>query len=177
MWAFAPGAEAKLDEHIVKSAPMQKSGRLNDIYGAEAAEVVLAQTLGWRSMHSQARGLNSVMINQLGARRLDTYNAARGRVRLQRDRRRLQPSATATCTDHKLIAAIQDALPVRARRVSSWCGVESEAGRQTAASGTGLMDAAVVASSKRGQLGPSPTRWAWRHAVAAQRPRSRPRVA
>jgi hypothetical protein len=71
MWAFAPGAEAKLDEHLVKGAPMQKQ-QLTDIYGAEVAEVVLAQTLGWRSLHSQARGLNSVMANQLGAD-IDTY--------------------------------------------------------------------------------------------------------
>jgi hypothetical protein len=71
MWAFAPGAEAKLDERVVKSAPMQKQ-QLTDIYGAEVAEVVLAQTLGWRSLHSQARGLNSVMANQLGAD-IDTY--------------------------------------------------------------------------------------------------------
>jgi phytoene dehydrogenase-like protein len=33
---------------------------------------VLQQLLGWRSLHSQARGLNSVMINQLGAD-IDTY--------------------------------------------------------------------------------------------------------
>ena len=71
MWAFAPGAEAKLDEHLVKGAPMQTQ-QLTDIYGAEAAEVLLAQMLGWRSLHSQARGLNSVMINQLGAD-IDTY--------------------------------------------------------------------------------------------------------
>src|SRR3954452_25384897 len=71
MWAFAPGAEAKLDERLVKSAPMQKT-QLTEIYGAEAAEVILQQTLGWRSLHSQARGLNSVMINQLGAD-IDSY--------------------------------------------------------------------------------------------------------
>ena len=71
MWAFAPGVEAKLDESVVKGAPMQKQ-QLADIYGAEMAEVVLAQTLGWRSLHSQARGLNSVMVNQLGAD-IDVY--------------------------------------------------------------------------------------------------------
>jgi hypothetical protein len=65
MWATAPGAEAKLDERLVKGAPMQKQ-QLTAIYGAEAAEVVMQQTLGWRSMHSQGRGLNSVMVNQLG---------------------------------------------------------------------------------------------------------------
>jgi hypothetical protein len=64
MWAMAPGSEAKLDARLVKGAPMQKA-QLSDIYGAEAAEVVMQQTLGWRSMHSQGRGLNSVLIKQL----------------------------------------------------------------------------------------------------------------
>lgn len=71
MWAMAPGAETKLDERIVKSALMQK-GQLTPRYGAEAAEVVMQQALGWRSLHSQGRGLNSVMINHLGSD-LDTY--------------------------------------------------------------------------------------------------------
>lgn len=71
MWALAPGAEAKLNAHIVKGALMQKD-QLTAMYGAEAAEIVLQQTLGWRSMHSQGRGLNSVMIEQLGAD-IDTY--------------------------------------------------------------------------------------------------------
>jgi uncharacterized membrane protein YkgB len=65
MWAFAPGREAKLNEHIVKPALMQKE-QLTAIYGEEVAEVVMHQLLGFRSLHSQARGLNSVMINQLG---------------------------------------------------------------------------------------------------------------
>jgi hypothetical protein len=65
MWAIAPDAEAKLDERLVKGAPMQKT-QLSEIYGPEAAVVVMQQTLGWRSLHSQGRGLNSVMINQLG---------------------------------------------------------------------------------------------------------------
>src|SRR3954462_9874531 len=103
MWAFAPGAEAKLDERLVKSAPMQKT-QLTEIYGAEAAEVILQQTLGWRSLHSQARGLNSVMINQLGAD-IDSYtlreaefacNAVIG-----------FNCGDAHLHDHKLVAAIQ----------------------------------------------------------------------
>src|SRR5206468_1324834 len=59
MWMFAPGAEAKLNEHIIKPALMQKD-QLSAIYGEEAAEVVMQQLLGWRSLHSQGRGLNSV---------------------------------------------------------------------------------------------------------------------
>ena len=50
---------------------MQKD-QLAAIYGEEAAEIVLQQTLAWRAMHSQGRGLNSVMINQLGDD-IDTY--------------------------------------------------------------------------------------------------------
>src|SRR4051812_33112621 len=103
MWAFAPGAEAKLDERLVKSAPIQKT-QLTEIYGAEAAEVILQQTLGWRSLHSQARGLNSVMIDQLGAD-IDTYTL-----------REAEFACNAIIGfnfgdghlhDHKLIAAIQ----------------------------------------------------------------------
>ncbi len=76
MWALAPDAEAKLNQHIVKGAPMQKD-QLSAIYGPEAAAVVMAQTLGWRSLHSQGRGLNSVMINQLGED-IDRYSLLEG---------------------------------------------------------------------------------------------------
>ncbi|HEX6388022.1 MAG TPA: DUF3556 domain-containing protein, partial [Solirubrobacteraceae bacterium] len=56
-WMFAPGRESKLDEHITKPCVSQKQ-QLTEIYGADEAEVVLQQLLGWRSLHSQARGLN-----------------------------------------------------------------------------------------------------------------------
>ncbi len=65
MWALAPGAELQLDEHIVKPAKMQRQQLIAD-YGDEQAEVVMHQLLGWRSLHSQGRGLNSVMMNTLG---------------------------------------------------------------------------------------------------------------
>jgi hypothetical protein len=65
MWAFAPGAEDKLNEHIVKPALMQKQ-QLIPLYGENEAEIILQQLLGWRSLHSQGRGLNSVMWNTLG---------------------------------------------------------------------------------------------------------------
>lgn len=71
MWALAPGAEAKLNEHIVKPALMQKD-QLSAIYGENEAEVVMQQFLGWRSMHSQGPGLKSIMMNQLGED-IDTY--------------------------------------------------------------------------------------------------------
>jgi hypothetical protein len=65
MWAFAPGAEAKLDEHIVKASKMQKE-QLSPLFGEREAEMLLNKLLAWRSLHSQGRGLNSVMINHLG---------------------------------------------------------------------------------------------------------------
>jgi Transmembrane protein of unknown function (DUF3556) len=72
MWAFAPGTEERLNEYLVKPAPMTIN-QLDDMYGHDAAEIVLQQTLGWRSMHSQGRALNSIMINQLGAD-IDRYD-------------------------------------------------------------------------------------------------------
>jgi hypothetical protein len=73
MWAFAPGAEEKIDEHIVKAAPIQVKQLVDlGMFDAKQAEVVLSQPLSWRAMHSQGRGLNSVMINQLGGD-IDTY--------------------------------------------------------------------------------------------------------
>lgn len=76
MWAFAPGCESKLNDHLVKPALMQKEQLQlkQPLLGYEepVAEVVLQQLLGWRSLHSQARGLNSVMMNHLGDD-IDTY--------------------------------------------------------------------------------------------------------
>ena len=76
MWAFAPGAEDKLDQHLIKGAPMQKQQLQAKMpllgYDENVAEITLQILLAWRSMHSQGRGLNSVMINQLGAD-IDTY--------------------------------------------------------------------------------------------------------
>ncbi|WP_372791546.1 DUF3556 domain-containing protein [Paraconexibacter sp.] len=72
MWAFAPGAEEKLNARVKKPAKQQKQ-QLDEIYGPEAAAVVIEQTLGWRAMHSQGRALNSIMMNTLGPD-IDTYD-------------------------------------------------------------------------------------------------------
>jgi hypothetical protein len=66
MWAFAPEAEERLNEYLVKPSAMTVD-QLTPTYGRAQAEVILHQSLGWRAMHSQGRGLNSIMINQLGA--------------------------------------------------------------------------------------------------------------
>ncbi len=81
MWAFAPGAEHKLNERIVKGAPMQKDQLQIKApllgYDERVAEILLNMLLAWRSMHSQARGLNSVMINHLGDD-IDAYTLREG---------------------------------------------------------------------------------------------------
>src|SRR5207249_1909753 len=76
IWALAPGREQQLNSHIIKPAKMQKD-QLAEIYGEDEAEVIMAQPLAWRAMHSQGRGLNSVMINQLGED-IDTYTLREG---------------------------------------------------------------------------------------------------
>ena len=67
-----PGAEAKLDEHIVKPAPRCRRTSSPRSTAPRRPRSCMQQTLGWRSLHSQGRGLNSVMINQLGDD-IDTY--------------------------------------------------------------------------------------------------------
>ncbi|MDF6103760.1 DUF3556 domain-containing protein [Gordonia sp. JH63] len=70
-WAFAPGAEEKLDQHIVRPAKNTRTQLLAS-YPAEVADVVMHQLLAWRSMHSQGRALYSLMTRHLGAD-IDTY--------------------------------------------------------------------------------------------------------
>ena len=64
MWAFKPGAEQKLDR-IKRSAPNQVDQLQNLGLPAEFAEITLQQILAWRSMHSQGRGLLSVLFDFL----------------------------------------------------------------------------------------------------------------
>ncbi|MFT4202125.1 DUF3556 domain-containing protein [Gordonia sp. (in: high G+C Gram-positive bacteria)] len=64
-WAFAPGAEKKMEEFIVRSAPNTIT-QLQATYPEDIAEVVLHNTNGWRGMHSQGPGLMSILWNYLG---------------------------------------------------------------------------------------------------------------
>jgi hypothetical protein len=71
-WAFAPGTEQKLNEHVVRSAQNQVDQLRASGYPAEIAEITMQQTMAWRSMHSQGRGLLSVLRHHLGDR-MDTW--------------------------------------------------------------------------------------------------------
>ncbi len=65
-WAFAPGAEQRLNERLTKPAPMIID-QVTELLGSrDAAELATYQVMGWRSMHSQGRALNSILIDQLG---------------------------------------------------------------------------------------------------------------
>jgi uncharacterized membrane protein YkgB len=65
-WAFAPGAEARLNQ-LKKPAKNQIDQLVEGMgYSPEVAEMTMQMTLAWRSMHSQGRGLFSVMQDYLG---------------------------------------------------------------------------------------------------------------
>lgn len=64
MWAFAPGAEEKLNK-VYRPTTNQLDQLQAMGYEAPVAEITLQQTIAWRSMHSQGRGLYSVMYNHL----------------------------------------------------------------------------------------------------------------
>jgi hypothetical protein len=63
-WAFAPGAEQKLNR-VTRSARNQVDQLIDFGYEPKWAEVAMQQTIAWRSMHSQGRGLFSVLVKNL----------------------------------------------------------------------------------------------------------------
>ncbi|TGD90522.1 DUF3556 domain-containing protein [Mycolicibacterium sp. CH28] len=61
LWAFAPGAEAKLNS-IAHRPTVNQVDQLQAMgYPPAVAEITMQQTIAWRSMHSQGRGLFSVL--------------------------------------------------------------------------------------------------------------------
>jgi hypothetical protein len=70
LWAFAPGAEAKLNR--VKRPTTNQVDQLQAMgYPSEIAEITMQQTIAWRSMHSQGRGLFSLLVKHIPE--LDNY--------------------------------------------------------------------------------------------------------
>ncbi|HZA10561.1 DUF3556 domain-containing protein [Mycobacterium sp.] len=64
VWAFAPGAEEKLDS-VKRSAKNQVDQFIAFGYEPQWAEVTLQRAISWRTMHSQGRGLFSVLLKML----------------------------------------------------------------------------------------------------------------
>ena len=64
VWAFTPGAEDKLNR-VTRSAKNQVDQQIAFGYEPQWAEISQQQLLAWRSMHSQGRGLLSVLLKNL----------------------------------------------------------------------------------------------------------------
>jgi hypothetical protein len=64
VWAFAPGAEEKLDK-VTRSSSNQVDQLIAFGYEPQWAEVSLQQVIAWRTMHSQGRGLFSLLLKHL----------------------------------------------------------------------------------------------------------------
>ncbi|MFE9045225.1 DUF3556 domain-containing protein [Streptomyces sp. NPDC007818] len=61
-WAFAPGCEERLNELGTPARnQVDQLQEMTNGYGREQAELMLQKTLAWRSMHSQGRGLYSLL--------------------------------------------------------------------------------------------------------------------
>ena len=64
VWAFAPGAEAKLNK-VTRTAKNQVDQFVDFGYDPEWADVTMQRVISWRTMHSQGRGLFSVLLKTL----------------------------------------------------------------------------------------------------------------
>lgn len=64
LWTFTPGAEDKLNR-VTRSASNQIDQFEGAGYEAPWNEIVLQKTVAWRSLHSQGRGLFSVLLREL----------------------------------------------------------------------------------------------------------------
>ncbi|HUO39018.1 MAG TPA: DUF3556 domain-containing protein [Mycobacterium sp.] len=64
VWAFAPGAEKKLD-NVTRTANNQLDQFVEFGYEPNWAEITLQRAIAWRTMHSQGRGLFSVLLKTL----------------------------------------------------------------------------------------------------------------
>ena len=64
VWTFAPGAEQKLN-HVTRAASNQVDQFIAAGYEPKWAEITLQKTVAWRTMHSQGRGLFSLLLKHL----------------------------------------------------------------------------------------------------------------
>jgi hypothetical protein len=64
LWAFAPGAEEKLNR-VIRPTTNQIEQYQAVGYTPQWAEICLQQTIAWRTMHSQGRGLFSLLLTHL----------------------------------------------------------------------------------------------------------------
>jgi uncharacterized membrane protein YkgB len=65
LWAFAPGAEQKLNQLPHRPTVNNVDQLVQMGYEPAIAEITMQQTIGWRSMHSQGRGLFSLLLARI----------------------------------------------------------------------------------------------------------------
>lgn len=66
VWAMKPGVEQRLNELLLVETQNDQLQRMPGMtYTADEAEMTVQKALAWRSMHSQGRGLFSVLIEHL----------------------------------------------------------------------------------------------------------------
>ncbi|GAA3661023.1 DUF3556 domain-containing protein [Nocardioides ginsengisoli] len=66
VWAMKPGIEARLNELPLVENQVDQLQRMQPMpYDADTAEMTIQKALAWRSMHSQGRGLFSVLYARL----------------------------------------------------------------------------------------------------------------
>ncbi|MEV0085402.1 DUF3556 domain-containing protein [Saccharopolyspora sp. NPDC050642] len=65
LWVFAPGAEEKLNSLPHRPTENQVDQLRAMGYPPVVAEITMQQTIAWRSMHSQGRGLFSVLLKNV----------------------------------------------------------------------------------------------------------------
>lgn len=78
MWAFAPGAEDKINQHI-KTAGQVQADQLAALYPREVAEMFMDKVIAFRVMHSQGRMEYSLLREHLGDK-IDSYSLREGEV-------------------------------------------------------------------------------------------------
>ena len=64
VWTFAPGAEQKLNK-VTRSSKNQLDQFVDFGYEPQWAEITMQHSIAWRSLHSQGRGLFSVLLKNL----------------------------------------------------------------------------------------------------------------
>jgi uncharacterized membrane protein YkgB len=64
VWAFAPGAEQKLNQ-VTRSSKNQLDQFVDFGYEPQWAEITMQHSIAWRTLHSQGRGLFSVLLKTL----------------------------------------------------------------------------------------------------------------
>lgn len=76
LWAFAPGAEDKINQHV-KMAGKVQADQLAALYPREVAEMFMDKVIAFRVMHSQGRMEYSLLMERLGEK-LDGYSVREG---------------------------------------------------------------------------------------------------